>query len=138
MMKIKSLFRRGGQGQTASSKNLSNTGVGGGTTTSPPITSLKEATSISSLDSKHKIAPLHPSKLTKATSKEKLDKNEKANNKIANNERSGNNKSSNDVLRNNNRIEVKDSSLPPTPIIPNGDTKTKNINQVCIELFSFN
>lgn len=56
MMKIKSLFRRG-QTQASSSKTPG----------------LRGASSISSLDSKHKVAPINPLK-TKGGSRDKLDK----------------------------------------------------------------
>lgn len=57
MMKIKSLFRRG-QTQASSSKTPG----------------LRGASSISSLDSKHKIAPINPLKTNKVGSRDKLDK----------------------------------------------------------------
>lgn len=57
MMKIKSLFRRG-QTQASSSKTPG----------------LRGASSISSLDSKHKVAPVNPLKASKVGSRDKLDK----------------------------------------------------------------
>lgn len=57
MMKIKSLFRRG-QTQASSSKTPG----------------LRGASSISSLDSKHKVAPINPLKGHKVGSRDKLDK----------------------------------------------------------------
>lgn len=60
MMKIKSLFRRG-PSQASSSKTA-------------PSGALRGASSISSLDSKHKIAPINPLKNSKSGSKDKLDK----------------------------------------------------------------
>lgn len=58
MMKIKSLFRRG-QSQASSSKAAPG---------------LRGASSISSLDSKHKVAPINPLKGSKVGSRDKLDK----------------------------------------------------------------
>lgn len=60
MIKLKSLFRRG-QSQSSSSKG-------------PPTGAIRGASSVSSLDSKHKIAPINPLKAGKAGSKDKLDK----------------------------------------------------------------
>lgn len=60
MIKLKSLFRRG-QSQSSSSKG-------------PATGAIRGASSVSSLDSKHKIAPINPLKAGKAGSKDKLDK----------------------------------------------------------------
>lgn len=59
MIKLKSLFRRG-QNQASSSKGA------------PSGAGIRGASSISSLDSKHKIAPINP--LKTGGSKDKLDK----------------------------------------------------------------
>lgn len=67
MMKIKSLFRRGHSQQSAAPSTSS-----GVSKNSAP---LRGASSVSSLDSKHKIAPINPLKPSKAVgSRDKLDK----------------------------------------------------------------